>query len=119
MVVQEVIQKMERGILFYIKSKIEDGIKNGVIKLCDFELIVFVMLKFYIVFIFDWEKQYFLFDKEMIVELFELYVVKGLLVNQIIFFFCNKMIIFYDELVLEWRYQDEYNMKLVERYCNE
>ncbi len=46
---------MERGILSYIKNKIEDGIKNGAIKPCDPELTAFVMLKLYIALIFDWE----------------------------------------------------------------
>lgn len=58
MAVQEVIQKMERSILSYIKSKIEDGIKSGAIKPCDPELTAFVMLKLYIALIFDWEKQH-------------------------------------------------------------
>lgn len=58
MAVQEVIQKMERAILSYIKSKIEDEIKSGAIKPCDPELTAFVMLKLYISLIFDWEKQH-------------------------------------------------------------
>ncbi|MEC3759579.1 TetR/AcrR family transcriptional regulator [Bacillus halotolerans] len=81
MAVQDVIQKMERSILSYIKNKIEEGVENGDIKPCDPELTAFVMLKLYIALIFDWEKQHPPLDKETIAELLELYVVKRLSAN--------------------------------------
>ncbi|MEG7335212.1 TetR/AcrR family transcriptional regulator [Bacillus subtilis] len=81
MAVQDVIQKMERGLLSYMKDKIEDGIESGAIKPCDPELTAFVMLKLYIALIFDWEKQHPPLDKQTIAELLELYVVKGLSAN--------------------------------------
>ncbi|MDU0813432.1 TetR/AcrR family transcriptional regulator [Bacillus siamensis] len=76
--VQDVIAKMERAILSYIKEKIEWAIENGSIKPCDPELTAFVMLKLYIALIFDWEKNHPPLEKETIAELLEMYVGQGL-----------------------------------------
>lgn len=54
-------------------------IEKGEISKCDLEIIVFIMLCLYVLFIFDWEKNYELLEKEKIVELFEFYLLKGLL----------------------------------------
>lgn len=76
--VQEVVRKVERMIVQYMKAKIESAIEKGEIAPCDPEITAFVMLKLYISLIFDWEKYHEPLEKEEIANLFEAYLLKGL-----------------------------------------
>ncbi|MBO1004108.1 TetR/AcrR family transcriptional regulator [Pseudogracilibacillus auburnensis] len=77
-VVQQVMQKLEQSILFFIREKIERAIEKGEIKQCDPEITAFILLKLYVAFIFDWEKNRKPLNKEEIAHLFDLYIFKGL-----------------------------------------
>ncbi len=74
----DVMVKLEQMILKYIAEQIIVAMEKGEIKQCDPELTAFVMLKLYISLIFDWEKTREPLRKEQILELFELYIFKGL-----------------------------------------
>ncbi|MBA2874813.1 TetR/AcrR family transcriptional regulator [Thermaerobacillus caldiproteolyticus] len=76
--VQEVMKKLDRAIIAYIREKIDIAIKKGEIRNCDAEITAFLMLKVYLALIVDWEKEHEPLTKEKIAELFELYFLKGL-----------------------------------------
>jgi TetR/AcrR family transcriptional regulator len=76
--VLEVMDKIERSILDYIRDKIEMGIKHGEIKNCSPEVTAFVILKTYISLIFDWERDHEPLEKDEIARLFDLYFFQGL-----------------------------------------
>jgi AcrR family transcriptional regulator len=76
--VQEVMKKLDRAIIAFIREKIDNAIKKGEIRNCDSEITAFLMLKVYIALNFDWEKEHKPLPKEKIAELFELYFLKGL-----------------------------------------
>lgn len=77
-VVLEVMDKIERSILDYIRDKIEMGIKHGEIKNCNPEVTAFVILKTYISLIFYWERDHDPLEKDEIARLFDLYFFQGL-----------------------------------------
>ncbi|WP_433748715.1 TetR/AcrR family transcriptional regulator [Falsibacillus pallidus] len=77
-VVLEVLAKLEKAIISFIKTKIQTAIDKGEIKPCDPEITAFIMLKLYVSFIFDWEKNHEPLGKDHISELFELYLFQGL-----------------------------------------
>ncbi len=77
-IVQQVMKKMEKSILDFIKDKITRAIEKNEIKPCDPEITAFILLKLYIALIFDWERDREPLSKEKIANLFELYVFKGL-----------------------------------------
>ena len=76
--VQEVLKKLDRAIIDFIREKIDMAIRKGEIRQCDSEITAFLMLKAYIALIVDWEKDHEPLSKEKIAELFELYFLKGL-----------------------------------------
>lgn len=76
--VMEVIHRLEKAIIGYVKERVQQAIEKGDIKACDPELTAFVMIKLYIALIFDWEKQHEPLQKEKIATLFEQYIFKGL-----------------------------------------
>jgi len=77
-VVENVMKKLEKSILLFIQSKIEQAMKRNVIKPCDPEIISFMLLKMYVALIFDWEKDREPLSKEEIANIFDLYIFKGL-----------------------------------------
>ncbi|WP_204417291.1 TetR family transcriptional regulator [Bacillus tianshenii] len=77
-IVKEELQKVEKVIVAYIQDKIETAISKGEIIPCDSEVTAFLMLKFYLALVVDWEKNHEALSKEKIEELFELYFFKGL-----------------------------------------
>ncbi|RLQ97277.1 TetR/AcrR family transcriptional regulator [Falsibacillus albus] len=76
--VLEVMQKLENAIINFIKNKVRCAVDRGEIQPCDPEITAFVMLKLYVSLIFDWEKQHEPLNKDEILNLFELYLFKGL-----------------------------------------
>lgn len=74
---REVIEKLERMVISYIKRKIKEAIKNDDIRPCDPELNAFVIFKLYIALIFDWENHEPLKDEEL-AEMLKMYILKGL-----------------------------------------
>jgi AcrR family transcriptional regulator len=76
--VMEVMERIEKAILSFIKEKIALAIQKGEIQPCDPELTSFVMLKLYIALVFDWEKNHEPLTKEMIAKTLEQYIFKGL-----------------------------------------
>lgn len=77
-VVQQVMKKLERTILNFIKEKIDRAIEKNEIKPCDSEITAFILLKLYIALIFDWERDREPLTKKEIANLFDLYIFKGL-----------------------------------------
>jgi AcrR family transcriptional regulator len=76
--VVEVIQRVEKVIINYMKGIIQEAIDQKEIKPCNPEITAFVMLKLYVSLIFDWEKTHNPLGKEEISQLFELYLFNGL-----------------------------------------
>lgn len=76
--VMEVMDRLEQDIISYVKNKVVQAVEKNEIKECNPELTAFVMLKLYIAFIFDWEKNHEPLTKEDIAKLLEQYVFKGL-----------------------------------------
>ncbi|MBA4535688.1 TetR/AcrR family transcriptional regulator [Bacillus aquiflavi] len=76
--VKDMMEKLEKAILSFIKERVEDALKKGEIRTCDPEITAFIMLKLYVSLIFDWEKHHQPLNKKEIAELFELYIFKGL-----------------------------------------
>jgi AcrR family transcriptional regulator len=76
--VVEVIQRVEKVIINYMKGIIQEAIDHKEIKPCDPEITAFVMLKLYVSLIFDWEQNHKPLGKEEISQLFELYLFNGL-----------------------------------------
>lgn len=76
--VVEVVQRVEKVIINYMKGIIQEAIDRKEIKPCDSEITAFIMLKLYVSLIFDWEQSHKPLDKEEISELFELYLFNGL-----------------------------------------
>ena len=76
--VQEVLEKLEKAIISFIKAQVQCAIDRKEIKECDPELTAFIMLKLYVSLIFDWEKHHKPFDKDEISKLFQLYLFNGL-----------------------------------------
>lgn len=75
---REVIEKLERMVISYIKRKIKEAIKNDDIRPCDPELNAFVIFKLYIALIFDWEKNHEPLKDEELAEMLKMYILKGL-----------------------------------------
>ncbi|GER68271.1 putative HTH-type transcriptional regulator YhgD [Weizmannia acidilactici] len=76
--VVEALRYVEESILNYISQYIEEAIRKQDILPCDPKLTAFIILKMYIALIFDWEKNHPPLTKEEISKLFELYIFKGL-----------------------------------------
>lgn len=76
--VSDVIQRVEKAVIDYMKGIIQEAVDRGEIKECNPEITAFVMLKTYIALIFDWEKQHPPIEKEEISKLFRLYFFEGL-----------------------------------------
>lgn len=76
--VLDVIRKVEKAIIHYIKDKVIEAIGKGEIRPCDPEITAFIILKLYISLIFDWEQFNQPLDKDEISSLFDLYLFKGL-----------------------------------------
>jgi SOS-response transcriptional repressor LexA len=76
--VQEMLNEVEMAIVSYIKEKIQLAVKKKEIRPCDPDITAFLMLKMYVSFIFDWERNHQPLDKEEIAELLHLYLFKGL-----------------------------------------
>ncbi|MFC3883644.1 TetR/AcrR family transcriptional regulator [Bacillus songklensis] len=76
--VQEVMERVEIAIVSYIKQKIEAAIQKGEIRECDPEITAFLLIKMYIALVSDWEKRHEPLSKEMIAQLIEFYLLRGL-----------------------------------------
>ncbi|APH06284.1 TetR/AcrR family transcriptional regulator [Bacillus weihaiensis] len=76
--VLEVIKRLEKMIVTYIKEIVQKAIDKKEIKPCNPEMTAFVMLKLYVSLIVDWEKDHEPLDKDEMFQLFDLYLFKGL-----------------------------------------
>lgn len=76
--VQEMVRTIEEAMIAFIAKRIENAIEKKYIKNCDPEVVAYIILKFYINLIVDWEKNRKPLEKEEIAELFELLFIKGL-----------------------------------------
>jgi AcrR family transcriptional regulator len=78
---QEGIQQIESAVLAFITRKVQEAVDKGEIRSCDPEITGFVMLKLYVAFIYEWEKNHQPLSKEEIAKLFRLYLLDGLSVK--------------------------------------
>ena len=78
---QEGMQKLEAAVLNFLRVKVQEAAERKDIKPCDPELTAFVMLKLYVSFVYDWEKNHPPLEKERIAELFRVYLFEGLAVT--------------------------------------
>ncbi|MBM7702666.1 TetR/AcrR family transcriptional regulator [Metabacillus iocasae] len=76
--VQDVLTRVEKAIVLYIKQKIEEAIEKQEIQLCDPEITAFLLLKMYIALVSHWENNHEPLSEEKIAELIELYFLRGL-----------------------------------------
>lgn len=76
--VKEVLERIEHAILGYMKIRVQEAIDNGEIKQCDTELVSFLILKFYLALIFDWERNHTPLSAEEIAESLQMSLFNGL-----------------------------------------
>lgn len=76
--VREVMKRLDREMIAYIREKIEEAMAKGEIRPCDPELTAFFMFKMYIALSIEWEKEHKPLSQQTIAELFDLYLLKGL-----------------------------------------
>lgn len=79
---QKAMQRVEEEIIHFLKSKVQRAIDRGEIKNCDPEITAYVMFKLYLSLVFDWEKNHRPLSKEEIAQLFDLYLVHGLVKSE-------------------------------------
>lgn len=60
--VGEVLQAIEKEIVFFVKEKIEKAIARGEVKPCDTELVAYMLFKAYLALVSDWGKTH---DEEL------------------------------------------------------
>lgn len=77
-VVQDVLRKMDKAVISFIKHQLQLAIDKGEIRECDPEITAFVMLRLYIALISDWERHHEPLGEQQIAELFQLYLLQGL-----------------------------------------
>lgn len=78
----EGLNRLEGAILTYIQVKIQAAIDKQELKPCDPEVTAFVMLKLYLALASEWQHSHAALEKERITELFQLYLMNGLAVEQ-------------------------------------
>ncbi|ASA96668.1 MULTISPECIES: TetR/AcrR family transcriptional regulator [Anoxybacillus] len=76
--VRDVMKRLDREMIAYVREKIEEAMAKGEIRSCDAELTAFLMFKMYIALNVDWEKEHEPLPQQKIAELFDLYLLKGL-----------------------------------------
>lgn len=76
--VRDVMKRLDREMIAYIREKIEEAMAKGEIRPCDPELTAFFMFKMYIALSIEWEKDHEPLSQQTIAELFDLYLLKGL-----------------------------------------
>lgn len=77
-VAQEALDALEDEVVAYLKTVLEKAIELKTIKPCDPEITAYVMFRFYVLLIFDWEKRHKPLPNEKISQLFQLYLMEGL-----------------------------------------
>ncbi|SFA47189.1 transcriptional regulator, TetR family [Anoxybacillus pushchinoensis] len=76
--VRNVMKRLDREMIAFIREKIEEAMAKGEIRSCNAELTAFLMFKMYIALHVDWEKEHEPLSPQKIAELFDLYLLKGL-----------------------------------------
>lgn len=69
--VRDVMNRLDREMIAFIREKIEEAMAKGEIRSCDAELTAFLMFKMYIVLHVDWEKEHEPLSPQKIAELFD------------------------------------------------
>ncbi len=72
------IENIEKSILNFISNKVKKAVQSDEIRECDPEMTSFIIVKTYMAFIYDWEKNHDPLPEDEIAKLFELYLFKGL-----------------------------------------
>lgn len=75
------LSNIEVEVMSYLKVLIEKAIENKKIKECDSEITAFVMFKLYVSLLVDWHQKHDKLTDEQIFELFNLYLMEGLIIR--------------------------------------
>lgn len=78
---QEGMRKLENAVLNYLELKVQEAVERGEIKPCDPQIAAFIMLKLYVLFVYDWDRNHKPLTKERIAELIQLFLFEGLAVK--------------------------------------
>lgn len=78
---QEGMRKLESAVLTFLEKKIQEAVERKELRACDPHITAFVMLKLYVSFVYDWDRNHEPLSKERISELFRIYLFEGLAVR--------------------------------------
>jgi AcrR family transcriptional regulator len=78
---QEGMKKLENAILGFLEKNVRRAIDQGDIRPCEPHVAAFVMMKLYVSFVYDWDRNHEPFTKEKISELYRVYLFEGLAVR--------------------------------------
>lgn len=78
---QEGMRKLEQAVLAFLEGKVGEAVARREIRPCDPQIAAFVMMKLYVSFVYDWDRNHEPLTKEKIAELFQLFVFEGLAVR--------------------------------------
>lgn len=78
---QEGMMKLETAVLSFLEKKVQEAVDRKDVRPCDPQIAAFVMLKLYVSFVYDWDRNHEPLTKEKISELFRLFLFEGLAVR--------------------------------------
>jgi AcrR family transcriptional regulator len=78
---QEGMKKLETAVLSFLEKKVQEAIGRQELRPCDPQIAAFAMLKLYVSFVYDWDRNHEPLTKEKISELFRMFLFEGLAVK--------------------------------------
>lgn len=78
---QEGMKKVESAIIKYLEKNIQNAVDQGELRPCDPEIAAFVMMKLYVLFVYDWDRNHEPLSEEKISDLFRVFLFEGLAVR--------------------------------------
>ncbi|MDF2926803.1 MAG: transcriptional regulator, TetR family [Paenibacillaceae bacterium] len=79
--VQEGMKQLEAAILAFIEKHVRQAAGRGEVRDCDPQIAAFVIMKLYISFVYDWDRNHEPLTQQKIAELFQLFLFEGLAVR--------------------------------------
>ncbi|MCM3570662.1 TetR/AcrR family transcriptional regulator [Neobacillus mesonae] len=76
--VSEMLQHVENEIIAYLKSKLDTAVEKSAIPPINTELMSFLLLKMYIVLVYDWEKNHKPLTSDEIAQIMNVYLLQGI-----------------------------------------
>lgn len=78
---QEGMKKLESAVLHFLEKHVHLAVERGEIRACDPEIAAFVMMKMYVSFVYDWDRNHNPMSKEKIAEIIRIFLFEGLAVR--------------------------------------